>query len=162
MGYFRLFNNWWSNFYAQYGRRPTKMDIETWRAENPTWRPELTLDEIVQHSKGRRDPEKNRQYFVEYRRKLKVSGPARTRGGAGGRAAAKRLGNDEPWQATTSDEDQQQQEDDTDDDTDEEVAQTASLRLRRQQQHMFPRAKPQGQVRGLTPRLMAACSLEEK
>ncbi|GLC66147.1 hypothetical protein PLESTF_000390000 [Pleodorina starrii] len=86
-----------------------------------------------------------RQYFVEYRRKLKVSGPARTRGGAGGRAAAKRLGNDEPWQATTSDEDQQQQEDDTDDDTDEEVAQTASLRLRRQQQHMFPRAKPQGQ-----------------
>ncbi|KAG2449922.1 hypothetical protein HYH02_000027 [Chlamydomonas schloesseri] len=38
-----------------------------------SWRPELTVEDIVQHSKGRRDPEKNRQYFVEYRRKMKAA-----------------------------------------------------------------------------------------
>ncbi|KAG2427214.1 hypothetical protein HXX76_010930 [Chlamydomonas incerta] len=38
-----------------------------------SWRPELTVEDIVQHSKGRRDPQKNRQYFVEYRRKMKAA-----------------------------------------------------------------------------------------
>ncbi|GFR52126.1 hypothetical protein Agub_g14641, partial [Astrephomene gubernaculifera] len=73
MGFFEPFNRWWSDFYNQNGRRPTKADIETWRAENLSWRPELTMEEILHHSKGRRDPERNRSYFVEYRRKVRAS-----------------------------------------------------------------------------------------
>ncbi|KAG2429020.1 hypothetical protein HXX76_011262 [Chlamydomonas incerta] len=79
MGFFGPFNKWWSKFFLDHGRRPSKTDIESWRADNISWRPELTVEDIVQHSKGRRDPEKNRQYFVEYRRKMKAAAKKPTR-----------------------------------------------------------------------------------
>ncbi|KAG2495196.1 hypothetical protein HYH03_006802 [Edaphochlamys debaryana] len=89
MGFFGPFNKWWSSFYLEHRRRPSKSDIEAWRSEHPSWRPELSLEDIVQHSKGRRDPEKNRAYFVEYRRKMKAAARKPSRKGGAGRRRAK-------------------------------------------------------------------------
>lgn len=144
-----------------------------WRAENQSWRPELSVEDIVQHSKGRRDPEKNRceqrnfvllllrsmhllvvlttlictihslhvwlwinplpislpnfhtespphryrQYFVEYRRKLKgIEKRTAKRQGRGRRASAKKPEADDPWEVSTSEEIEEDGEEDTDDD----------------------------------------------
>ncbi|GIL51017.1 hypothetical protein Vafri_6970 [Volvox africanus] len=138
MGFFAPFNTWWSSFFLQNGRRPHKTDIEIWRAGNPTWRPELTLEDIIQHSKGRRDPEKNRQYFVEYRRKKKdCEKRAAKQGRAIGRAAPKNFVADEPWEESTSVEKADLES------TDEEAAQTSSPRCK--QPFRCCRVKPQAQ-----------------
>ncbi|GLI62128.1 hypothetical protein VaNZ11_004664, partial [Volvox africanus] len=138
MGFFAPFNTWWSSFFLQNGRRPTKTDIEMWRAGNPTWRPELTLEDIIQHSKGRRDPEKNRQYFVEYRRKRKdCEKRAAKQGRAIERAAPKHFVAGEPWEESTSLEKADLES------TDEEAAQTSYPR--RKQPFRCCRVKPHEQ-----------------